>query len=116
MSPTKVPLPQEEIEALARAAFGSSARIAECRPAEGGMYNAGYHLRLEGAGPGRAFLKVAPPEALPCLTHERSLLRAEIDTLRKVAATGVGLAPAVLHADLSRRALPLPERRSLRPA
>jgi Ser/Thr protein kinase RdoA (MazF antagonist) len=66
------------------------------------MYNAGYHLRLEGAGPAHAFLKVAPPDDLPCLTHERGLMRAEIETLNRVAAAGVGRAPAVLWADLSR--------------
>lgn len=99
---TKVPLGPAQIESLVRAAFGVRARIADCRPAEGGMYNDGYHLRLEGAAPAHAFLKVAPPEDLPCLTHERGLMRAEIETLKRVAAAGVGRAPAVLWADLSR--------------
>jgi Ser/Thr protein kinase RdoA (MazF antagonist) len=67
------------------------------------MYNAGYHLKLEGAGPAQVFLKVAPPDHLPCLTHERGLLRAEIETLARLAAAGVGRAPVVLWADLSRR-------------
>jgi Ser/Thr protein kinase RdoA (MazF antagonist) len=100
---TKVPLDPVQIGALVRAAFGARARIADCRAAEGGMYNAGYHLRLEGAGPAHAFLKVAPPDDLPCLTHERGLMRAEISTLQRVAAAGVGRAPAVLWADLSRQ-------------
>jgi Ser/Thr protein kinase RdoA (MazF antagonist) len=106
VSLTKVPLETGAIEALVRDAFGATARVAACRAAEGGMYNAGYHLDLEGAGPARAFLKVAPPDALPCLTHEKGLLRAEVETLRKVSAAGVGQAPAVLHVDLSRRHAP----------
>ncbi|HZZ36184.1 MAG TPA: aminoglycoside phosphotransferase family protein, partial [Caulobacteraceae bacterium] len=59
-------------------------------------------LEFGGSAPGRAFLKVAPPDDLPCLTHERRLMRAEIDTLERVAAAGVGKAPAILAADVSR--------------
>jgi Ser/Thr protein kinase RdoA (MazF antagonist) len=103
---TKVPLTTGEIEAVVRAAFGEGERVAAARPALGGMYNAGYHLDLVGGGPPRAFLKAAPPAELPCLTHEQGLMRAEIDTLRRVAAAGVGAAPRLLFADVSRRIVP----------
>jgi aminoglycoside phosphotransferase (APT) family kinase protein len=66
------------------------------------MYNAGYHLDLTGSAPTRAFLKVAPPDDIPCLTHDRRLMRAEIDTLERLAAAGIGQAPAILAADVSR--------------
>lgn len=103
VSATKVPLDPGEIAALVSAAFGSAARVTSARTADGGMYNAGYHLDLSGGGPARAFLKAAPPDAMPCLTHERGLMRAEIETLRRVATAGVGAAPAVLFADTGRR-------------
>jgi len=103
VSLTKVPLQNTEIEALVRAGFGARVRIADCRVSASGTYNTGYHLRLEGVGPAQTFLKVAPPDQLCCLTHERGLLRAEIDTLVRLAAINIGRAPAVLWADLSRR-------------
>ena len=100
---TKVPLTTDELEAVVRAAFGEGARVAAARPADGGMYNAGYHLDLAGSGPPKAFVKVAPPAEMPCLTHERGLMRAEIDTLGRAATAGVGAAPKLLFADVSRR-------------
>jgi aminoglycoside phosphotransferase (APT) family kinase protein len=100
---TKVPLENAAIEALVRAAFGARARVIDCRTAASGMYNAGYHLKLERGGPAQVFLKAAPPDHLPCLTHERSLMRAEIETLVRVAAAGVGRAPVVLWTDVSHR-------------
>ncbi len=103
MSRTKVDLAPAAIEALAREAFGSSARVTACRPAQEGMYNAAYHLDLAGAGPDRAFLKVAPPDGLEVLTYERDLLRTEITLLRALTAAGVEAIPAVLAQDLTRR-------------
>ena len=102
MSLTKVPLRPSEVEAFVQRAFGSAVRVVASREAQGGMYNAGYHLRLAGGGPSRVFLKVAPPDDISCLTHERGLMRAELDTLRRLTLAGVGAAPAVLAADLDR--------------
>lgn len=102
---TKVLLTEAEIAAVTRAAFGADTAIVEAREAGGGMYNAGYHLSLRGSGPDRVFLKVAPPDAIACLTYERHLMRAEVETLAKVNAAGVGRAPALLAADTSRRTI-----------
>jgi len=104
VSRTKVDLTPGEIEALARAAFGASTRVAACQPAEQGLYNAAYLLDLAGAGPPRAFLKVAPPDDVPVLTYEKDLLRTEIAVLKALAAAKIAApVPAVLADDLSRR-------------
>jgi aminoglycoside phosphotransferase (APT) family kinase protein len=105
VSLTKVALTSSEVEALAAAAFGNTARVVACRPAQEGMYNAAYHLDLAGAGPARAFLKVAPPDGLEVLTYERNLLRTEIQVLRALGEAGVAAVPAVLAQDLSRRVI-----------
>jgi aminoglycoside phosphotransferase (APT) family kinase protein len=103
MSRTKVALGADQIEALMRDAFGTRARVGGARAAEGGMYNAGYHIDLLGAGPARVFLKVAPPDEIEALTHERDLMRAEAATMARLAEAEIGCAPSILIADFSRR-------------
>jgi aminoglycoside phosphotransferase (APT) family kinase protein len=103
MSRTKVAISAGQIETLVRDLFGAQARVMAARTAEDGMYNIGYHLELGGGAPARVFLKVAPPDEVDRLTHERDLMRAEVSTMGAVRAARVGCAPALLHADFTRR-------------
>ncbi len=98
---TKVELAPAEIGALAKAAFGSSARLLAARRSDEGWYNAGYALELSGSGPARAFLKVGPPPHVPVLTYEHRLMRAEAAALAALAH--VPRVPALLASDFSGR-------------
>ena len=98
---TKVELTPAKIEALAKAAFGSSARVLSARRSDEGWYNAGYALELTGSGPARAFLKVGPPPDVPVLTYEHRLMRAEAAALEALAE--VPHVPALLASDFSGR-------------
>jgi aminoglycoside phosphotransferase (APT) family kinase protein len=98
---TKVNLAGAEIDALATRAFGSSAKVVEASLADEGWFNAGYRLVLSGAGPSRAFLKVAPPSDAPVLTYEFQLMRAEAAALQALAQARVPHLPSVLATDFS---------------
>ena len=98
---TKVELAPAEIEALAKAAFGSSARLLSATRSDEGWYNAGYALELNGSGPARAFLKVGPPPDLAVLTYEHRLMRAEAAALEALAE--VPHVPALLASEFSGR-------------
>jgi aminoglycoside phosphotransferase (APT) family kinase protein len=100
---TKVELTPGEIEALARAAFGSDVRLTAVERSEEGWFNAAYALALSGPGPRRAFLKVGPPPQVPVLTYEHRLMRAEARTLEALARAEVPHVPAVLATDFSGR-------------
>ncbi len=100
---TKVAPTVAEIAALAKAAFGARTRVATARAIDEGWYNAGFALELEGSGPARAFLKVAPPPGVPVLIYEHQLMRAEAANLQALAQAGVPHVPAVLATDFSGR-------------
>jgi aminoglycoside phosphotransferase (APT) family kinase protein len=101
MGITKVGLSPDALARIVRHALGSNTRIAATHMPGNGMYNAAYLLDLEGSGPRRAFLKVAPPDAIVPLTYERGLMQAEIAVLE--AAAPLAHVPKVLAADLTRR-------------
>lgn len=103
---TKTRLDGDKIDALARAAFGTSARLLAVEPIEHGWYNAGYRVDLAGSGPPRTFLKVAPMPSVPVLRYEDSLMHAEAATLDRLAASGITQTPAVEARDFSRRIVP----------
>jgi aminoglycoside phosphotransferase (APT) family kinase protein len=103
---TKLKLAAGEIDALARTAFGSRARVVDASLADEGWYNTGYRLTLSGAGPKRAFLKVAPPMATPVLTYEFELMRAETLLLQVLEKAEVPHIPAVLATDFSHQIIP----------
>jgi aminoglycoside phosphotransferase (APT) family kinase protein len=91
-----------QVGALARAALGSGARVAEAAPLRGGTFNACWAVTLaEGR---RLVLKVAPPPDRPLLGYERDLLRAEVDFYARAAAVGVPV-PEVVGVDFTRRAI-----------
>jgi aminoglycoside phosphotransferase (APT) family kinase protein len=100
---TKVELTPGEIEALARAAFGSGVRLIAADRSDEGWFNAGYALTLTGPGPRRAFLKVGPPPDVPVLTYEHRLMRAETRALEALARAEAPHVPAVLATDFSGR-------------
>jgi aminoglycoside phosphotransferase (APT) family kinase protein len=100
---TKAPLAADEIEALVRAAFGSGASVQKVTPANEGWFNAGYALRVGGAGLEGCFLKVAPPSDVGVLTYEHGLMRAEAMVMAQLADAGVPAVPGVLATDFSRR-------------
>jgi aminoglycoside phosphotransferase (APT) family kinase protein len=101
MGITKVGLAPDELSRIVREAFGTSTRIAATHMPGNGMYNAAYLLDLDGSGPRRAFLKVAPPDSIVPLTYERGLMQAEIAVLE--AAAPLAHVPKLLAADLTRR-------------
>jgi aminoglycoside phosphotransferase (APT) family kinase protein len=100
---TKVELTPGEIEALARAAFGSDVRLVGAAGSDEGWFNAAYALALTGPGPRRAFLKVGPPPDVPVLTYEHRLMRAEASALEALTRAKVPHVPAVLAKDFSGR-------------
>jgi aminoglycoside phosphotransferase (APT) family kinase protein len=100
---TKTPLAAHEIVALVRSTFGSGASVQEITPANEGWFNAGYALRLAGAGMEACFLKVAPPADVGVLTYENGLMRTEAMVMAKLADARVPAVPGVLATDFSRR-------------
>jgi len=102
-SPTKRRLTAEEISAVARAAFGSSARVLDSRELTEGTFNASYALRLEGVPP--LVLKVAPPPGAPLLRYERDLMRTELEFYERVERAGGGPVPRVLASGLDRKVI-----------
>lgn len=98
-SNTKVPVPIADVRTLARLHLGEDVR--EAQELSDGMYNAAYRVRLSDGT--TAVLKVAPPEGVPGLAYERSLMRAEVAFFE--LARGRAPVPEVLAADFTRTAL-----------
>jgi aminoglycoside phosphotransferase (APT) family kinase protein len=95
-SPTKRPVPDAELRAVARAAFGPDAELVAWRELTDGTFNTAYDLEL--ADGRRVVLKVAPPPGLRLLRYEVDLMRTEAEFFARAAAAGVPV-PAVHHSD-----------------
>ncbi|MFD5814793.1 phosphotransferase family protein [Streptomyces sp. NPDC127038] len=93
------PVTGEDIQHIARRAFGKAARLASAVELGGGMYNTTYRINLDGAQES-FILRVAPaPEIQFASEHE--LMRNEYASVPYFAALG-DLVPRVLFADWSR--------------
>ena len=101
-SQTKNVKSRDEINALARHAFGvglAPGQAALCELADG-WFNAVHELAL--ADGRRVVLKIAPPPGAPVMTYERELMATEVATMRLVKSDPAIPVPAVLFHDESR--------------
>jgi len=94
---------RDEIDALARHAFGVglAAGDAGLRELTDGWFSAVHELGL--ADGRRVILKIAPPPGAPVMTYERDLMATEVATMRLVRSEPAIPVPAVLFHDDSRR-------------
>ena len=96
-SDSKVPLPADQVAALTRALIGSEPEaVTELTE---GMYNAAYRVTVPGRGD--LVLKVAPPDDVPSLRYESSLMATEVGFYER--AQGLAPVPDVVASDFSRR-------------
>ena len=95
---TKRQITEDELVALVRRGFGSTAALDEWRELTNGTYNAAYSVTVDGRP---LVLKVAPPPGLDLLTHEVDLMRTEADFYRRAAVAGIPV-PEVVFADFDR--------------
>jgi aminoglycoside phosphotransferase (APT) family kinase protein len=102
VSETKVGLDSAVVAGLVRRSFDRT--VISSRIAQGGMYNAGYHLVLDGP-PVSVFLKVAPPAGIAHLSYEQNMMAAEAQVLRLLEDAALVQTPRLLACDLSRRVL-----------
>ena len=102
-SQTKNAKSRDEIDALARHAFGIGlvAGAGGQRELTDGWFNAVHELAL--ADGRRVVLKIAPPPGAPVMTYERNLMATEVATMRLVKSDPAIPVPAVLFHDDSRR-------------
>jgi len=100
---TKNKKTRDEIDALARHAFGVGLAPggAGSRELTDGWFNAVHELGL--ADGRRVVLKIAPPPDAPVMTYERDLMATEVATMRLVSSEPAIPVPAVLFHDDSRR-------------
>jgi fructosamine-3-kinase len=95
-SNSKVPVEREQIDALVRRHLDH--RPTAIHELTDGMYNAAYRVDLAGHDP--VVLKIAPPDGVPGLTYEQSLMRSEASYFGH--AQGRAPVPEVIAADFSR--------------
>jgi fructosamine-3-kinase len=76
-SKTKMDFPRSTIEAMVRARFGSSVRIADVQPLTDGWFNSAYSISFAGGHPD-VVLRIAPDPEMPLLTYEKGLMRSEV--------------------------------------
>jgi aminoglycoside phosphotransferase (APT) family kinase protein len=102
-SQTKNAKSRDEIDALARHAFGVGLVPGDAglRELTDGWFNAVHELAL--ADGRRVVLKIAPPPGAPVMTYERDLMATEVATMRLVKSDPAIPVPAVLFHDESRR-------------
>lgn len=104
-SRTKLRLPREQLESLARHALGARAQVVAVEELTKGMFNAAYALELAGHPP--VVLKVAPPpDASILLTYEADIMRTEVDFYERVSREAACPVPKVLARDFSRSRIP----------
>jgi len=99
-SKTKNSKSRDQIETLARRAFGGlglAAGTASLRELKDGWFNAAYALTL--ADGREAILKIAPPPGAEVMGYERDLMATEVATMRRVRADPAIPVPAVLFHD-----------------
>ena len=102
-SQTKNVKTREEIDVLARHAFGLGLAPGETglRELTDGWFNAVHEIGLDDGR--RVVLKIAPPPDAPVMTYERDLMATEVATMRLVRSDPAIPVPAVLFHDDSRR-------------
>jgi aminoglycoside phosphotransferase (APT) family kinase protein len=99
-----VKLSHADIQRLVSHAF-SNTPILSVREMTDGWFNTIYHITLEG-GRGQTVLKVGPPTEADILTYEKDVLRAEVETMKLVAADPEIPVPRIIFADFSCTHLP----------
>ena len=103
-SKTKVKLTQADIQRLVNHAFGTISLVS-VRELTDGWFNTAYHITMSN-GEMQTVLKVGPPDEAGILTYEKNLLRAEVETMKLVAANPEIPVPRITFDDFSRKLLP----------
>jgi aminoglycoside phosphotransferase (APT) family kinase protein len=99
-SSSKLKLEKNQLAEIVQNAFGGKISLTESRENREGWFNALYALSFSDGS--EAFLKVAPPESVPCLRYEKNIIRTEIEVLRIFRDHREIPSPEILFADDSR--------------
>ncbi|WP_019911320.1 phosphotransferase family protein [Paenibacillus sp. HW567] len=103
---TKVKLTDFQLSALVAGTFGTETAITGSTELTGGFFNTAYDIELRGGR--HAILKVAPAAETETLSYEKDIMRAEVEALRLVQASGTVPVPDVYSFDESCRMIPCP--------
>lgn len=103
---TKVKLTDSQQSTLVASTFGTETAIISSIELTGGFFNTAYDLELNNGR--HVILKVAPAVETETLSYEKHIMRAEVQALRLVLASGTVPVPDVYSFDESCELIPCP--------
>lgn len=95
VSITKNQVSQAQIRQMAGRAFPGEA-VREIAELTEGYFNVAFRVELEDR---TVILKIAPPAEAAVMTHEKNIMRSEVEAMRLVAGQGIVPVPEVLYYD-----------------
>jgi len=100
-SSSKLKLNKAQLTDIIQNAFGSGAEIINVKENHDGWFNALYSVAIKGMN--EVFIKVAPPEHVPCLRYEKNIIKTETEVLRTFEQHIEIPAPKVLFEDYNKQ-------------